>query len=65
MLTRGAAHYEREAENTVDKMLPQLESAIMALLGLIMGGFIKAMYLPVFQNRAVKGGWQIFAGCGF
>ena len=56
MLPRGDAHHEREAENTTAKILPRLEPAMMALLGLVMGVLIKAMYLPVFQTRAVTGG---------
>lgn len=56
MLAKGAAHYETEVENTIDKILPLLEPAMMALLGLVIGGLITAMYLPVFQMGTVLGG---------
>lgn len=56
MLAKGAAHYETEVENTIDKILPLLEPAMMAMLGLIIGGLITAMYLPVFQMGTVLGG---------
>ena len=56
MLEKGAAHYESEVENTIDKILPLLEPAMMALLGLVIGGLITAMYLPVFQMGTVLGG---------
>ena len=56
MLEKGAAHYESEVENTIDKILPLLEPAMMALLGLVIGGLIRAVYLPVFQVDKVLGG---------
>jgi len=56
MLEKGAAHYESDVENTIDKILPLLEPAMMALLGLVIGGLITAMYLPVFQMGTVLGG---------
>ena len=56
MLEKGAAHYESEIENTIDKILPLLEPATMALLGLVIGGLITAKYLPVFQMGTVLGG---------
>ena len=56
MLEKSAVHYEREVANTIEKLLPLLEPAMMALLGLILGGLITAMYLPVFQMGSVLGG---------
>ncbi len=56
MLEKGAAHYESEVENTIDKILPLLEPATMALLGLVIGGLITAIYLAVFQMGTVLGG---------
>jgi type IV pilus assembly protein PilC len=48
MLEKGAAHYECGVENAIDKILPVLEPAMMALLGLVIGGLITAIDLPVF-----------------
>ena len=51
-LAKRAEHYDREVENTIDKILPQLKLAMMALLELLeplVAGLITAMYLPVFK----------------
>ena len=56
MLEKDTAHYESEVENTIDKILPLLKPATMALLGLVIGGLITAIYLPVFQMGTVLGG---------
>ena len=51
-LAKRAEHYDREVENAIDKILPQLKLAMMALLELLeplVAGLITAMYLPVFK----------------
>jgi type IV pilus assembly protein PilC len=56
MLKKNASHYENEVENTIEKILPLPEPAMMALLGLLLGGLITALCLPVFQMGTVSRG---------
>jgi type IV pilus assembly protein PilC len=49
MLAKVATVYEKEVENAVDNLTTLLEPMIMAVLGVVIGGLIIAMYLPIFQ----------------
>lgn len=49
MLSKIATIYEREVDDMVDGLTALLEPMIMAVLGVIIGGLIIAMYLPIFQ----------------
>jgi type IV pilus assembly protein PilC len=49
MLERATAFCEEEVDRTVATLMALLEPAIMVGLGLIMGGLVVSMYLPVFQ----------------
>ena len=49
MLAKIATIYEAEVDNMVDGLTSLLEPLIMAVLGVIIGGLIVAMYLPIFQ----------------
>ncbi len=49
MLNKVAEHYERQVDDAVDTLAKQIEPIIMAVLGIIVGGLIVAMYLPIFQ----------------
>lgn len=49
MLNKVADYYEEEVNTTVDNLSSLLEPVIMMLLGVIVGCFIIAMYLPIFQ----------------
>ncbi len=49
MLNKVADYYEDEVNNTVDNLSSLLEPLIMVLLGIIIGGFVIAMYLPIFK----------------
>ena len=40
---------EQEVDNAVDNLTTLLEPMIMAVLGVVIGGLIIAMYLPIFQ----------------
>ena len=53
MLARVANIYEQEVDDAVDGLTALLEPLIMAVLGVIIGGLIVAMYLPIFQLGAV------------
>lgn len=49
MLERCAEYYEDEVDMAVDNMTAMIEPAIMVFLGIVIGGLIIAMYLPIFQ----------------
>ncbi len=49
MLTKVADYYEEEVNNIVDGLSALLEPLIMVLLGVIIGGLVIAMYLPIFK----------------
>ena len=53
MLAKVATYYEEEVDNMVDGLTSMLEPLIMAILGVLIGGLIIAMYLPIFQLGAV------------
>lgn len=56
MLDKAAAHYEQEVDNAVESLTELLEPVIMSVLGVLVGGLIVAMYLPIFQLGSVVGG---------
>ena len=49
MLEKAAMHYEELVDNSVDNLTSLLEPMIMAVLGVLVGGLLIAMYLPIFQ----------------
>ena len=49
MLDKVATHYEGEVDNAVDNLSTMLEPMIMAILGVLVGGLMVAMYLPLFK----------------
>jgi type IV pilus assembly protein PilC len=49
MLDKAASYFEEEVDATVDGLTAMLEPMVMAFLGVIIGGLIIAMYLPIFQ----------------
>lgn len=53
MLGKIATIYEREVDDMVDGLTSLLEPMIMAVLGVVIGGLIVAMYLPIFQMGMV------------
>jgi type IV pilus assembly protein PilC len=48
-----ADFYEADVDNAVDAMSSMLEPLIMAVLGVLVGGMVIAMYLPIFKLGAV------------
>ena len=56
MLDKAASYYEEQVDNLVDNLTALMEPMIMAVLGVLVGGLIIAMYLPIFQLGAVVGG---------
>jgi len=53
MLAKVADFYETEVDNAVDALTSLLEPLIMSVLGVLVGGLIIAMYLPIFKLGAV------------
>jgi type IV pilus assembly protein PilC len=53
MLDKVAEYYEGEVDNMVDNLTTLMEPMIMAVLGVLVGGLIIAMYLPIFQLGSV------------
>jgi type IV pilus assembly protein PilC len=49
MSGKVATFYEEEVDNAVDAMSSLLEPLIMAILGVLVGGLVIAMYLPIFN----------------
>jgi type IV pilus assembly protein PilC len=49
MLSKIASIYEAEVDDMVDGLTSLLEPLIMAVLGVVIGGLIVAMYLPIFE----------------
>jgi type IV pilus assembly protein PilC len=53
MAGKVASFYESEVDNAVDAMSSLLEPLIMAVLGVLVGGLVIAMYLPIFKLGSV------------
>ena len=56
MLGKCAEIYEAQVEDAVDNLATLIEPALMAVLGVVVGGLIVAMYLPVFELGSVFSG---------
>ena len=52
MLDKVATFYEAEVDNAVDGLTALLEPMIMSVLGVLVGGLMIAMYLPIFAMGA-------------
>lgn len=55
MSSKVADFYEREVDDAVDSLTSLLEPLIISVIGVIVGGLIVAMYLPIFKLGAVVG----------
>ncbi|PPK52939.1 type II secretion system F family protein [Marinobacter persicus] len=55
MLAKVAEHYEAVVDDMVDNLTSLMEPMIMSVLGVLVGGLIVAMYLPIFQMGQVVG----------
>jgi type IV pilus assembly protein PilC len=53
MLDKVANHYEEAVDNAVDSLSSLMEPMIMAILGVLVGGLMIAMYLPIFMLGSV------------
>ncbi len=53
MLGKSADIYEREVDEAVDSLSSLMEPMIMVILGVVIGGLVVAMYLPIFKMGQV------------
>jgi type IV pilus assembly protein PilC len=53
MLSKVADFFEEEVDNAVDSLSSLIEPMIMAILGIVVGGLVIAMYLPIFKLGSV------------
>jgi type IV pilus assembly protein PilC len=53
MLGKVADFFEREVDDSVDALASLMEPLIMAVLGVLIGGLVIAMYLPIFKMGQV------------
>ena len=53
MLSKVADHYEASVDNAIDSLSALMEPLIMSILGVLVGGLMIAMYLPIFMLRSV------------
>jgi type IV pilus assembly protein PilC len=49
MLNRVADYYEEEVDNKVDALTSLMEPVIIVVLGILVGGVVVSMYLPIFD----------------
>ena len=56
MLDKAASYFEEQVDNAVDSLTSLMEPLIMSVLGVLVGGLLIAMYLPIFQMGNVVGG---------
>jgi len=55
MLLRMSNFYDEEVDNAVDSMMAMIEPLIMAFLGVVVGGMVIAMFLPMFSMGSMVG----------
>ncbi|MDG1066137.1 MAG: type II secretion system F family protein [Luminiphilus sp.] len=55
MLSKVADQYEAQVDNAVDSLSALMEPIIMSILGVLVGGLMIAMYLPIFMLGSVVG----------
>ena len=53
MLGKVADQYEMQVDNAVDSISSLIEPMIMSILGILIGGLMIAMYLPIFMLGSV------------
>ena len=56
MLSKIADFYEDEVDQAVDTLMSLIEPALMAFLGVVVGGLVITMYLPIFKLAGAAGG---------
>lgn len=55
MLARIADFYDREVDSALEALIAMIEPAMILVLGVVVGGMIVAMYLPIFDMIGAVG----------
>ena len=55
MLTRIADFYEQEVDTALEAVIAMVEPVMIVVLGVVVGGMIVAMYLPIFEMITAVG----------
>ena len=58
MMNKIADFYDTEIDATVSSLTSLIEPLLITFLGVVVGGIVMAMFLPIFQLGAVAGGMQ-------
>ena len=56
MLVKVADYYEEEVDNTMANLMTILEPFLMVFLGVVVGGIVISMYMPLFKLIEVMSG---------
>jgi type IV pilus assembly protein PilC len=56
MLLKIADFYEREVETTIEGLISLIEPLLMGFMGILIGGCVVALYMPMFKMITVMGG---------
>jgi len=56
MLVKVSDYYEEEVDTTVADLMTLMEPLMMVFLGVVVGGIVIAMYLPMFKLIQVLSG---------
>jgi type IV pilus assembly protein PilC len=53
MLAKAADFFEEDLDNIIDSLTTLMEPIIIVFLGLVVGGLVVAMYMPIFKMGSV------------
>jgi len=56
MLVKIADFYDEEVDQAVENLTAAIEPVMMVVMGIIIGGLVVAMYLPIFKMAGAVGG---------
>jgi type IV pilus assembly protein PilC len=56
MLNKVADFYEEEVDQAVENLTSMIEPIIIVFLGVVIGGLVIAMYMPIFSMASSIGG---------
>jgi type IV pilus assembly protein PilC len=56
MMNKIADYYDNEIDNTVEALTSLMEPALIVFLGVVIGGLVMAMFMPIFKMAEAVGG---------
>src|SRR4029077_62003 len=65
MLSKIADFYDEEVDAAVSGLLALMEPVMIVFLGVVVGGMVVAMYLPIFDMVNAAGWWGLFRDMNF